>query len=53
MLEEGVVDSIKLAGQKIEPIIKKCNYLFYELKTEDGSDGAGGYKVELSFEEKT
>ena len=30
--------------------MKKCNYLFYELVATADSDG--GYKVELSFEEK-
>ena len=31
-------------------VIKKCNYLFYEIKSD--SDKEGGYKIELSFEEK-
>jgi hypothetical protein len=30
--------------------MKKCNYLFYELVPNGEQDG--GYKVELSFEEK-
>ena len=50
MLDDGVVVSIKIGGQKIENILKKCNYLFYELVPDGDQDG--GYKVELSFEEK-
>ena len=32
-------------------LFKKCKYLFYELKNEE-TGGEGGYKIELSFEEK-
>lgn len=50
LMEENVVLKVKIGGQKIDSIIKKCNYLFYEIKEE--GDNEGGYKVELSFEEK-
>jgi hypothetical protein len=30
LLEEGVVESIVIGGKKIDTILKKCNYLFYE-----------------------
>jgi len=50
MMEDGIVVSIKIGNQKIETILNKCNYLFYELASSNDSDG--GYKVELSFEEK-
>ena len=50
LVEDGVVVSVKIGGQKIETIMKKCNYLFYELVPNAEQDG--GYKVELSFEEK-
>ena len=50
MLEDGVIESIKLNGRSInESVLKKCHYLFYELK---GEGEEGGYKVELSFEDK-
>lgn len=49
-MNEDVVIKVKIGGQKIDSIIKKCNYLFYEIKEE--GDNEGGYKVELSFEEK-
>ena len=52
LMEEGVIESVKIGGQKIESIIKKCNYLFYELKDDGEGESEGGYKVELSFEEK-
>jgi len=42
-----VIESIQVGNKKIDQIIKKCSYLFYEIKTAEG-----GYKVELSFEEK-
>ena len=32
--------------------MKKCSYIFYEMKDDDENDQEGGYKVELSFEEK-
>ena len=36
-----------------DEIFKKCKFLFYELKVDDSQvDVDGGYKVELSFEEK-
>ena len=50
LIEDGVVETVKIGGQKIETIMKKCNYLFYELVPNGDQDG--GYKVELSFEEK-
>ena len=50
LFDDGVVVSVKIGGQKIETIMKKCNYLFYELVPTAEQDG--GYKIELSFEEK-
>lgn len=47
--ETGVIATVKLGGQKLDPkIFKKCSYLFYELK----DDNEGGYKIDLSFEQK-
>lgn len=50
LINDEVVLKVKIGGQKIDSIIKKCNYLFYEIKEE--GENEGGYKVELSFEEK-
>lgn len=50
LIEEGVVESVHIGGKKIDDIIKKCKYLFYEIKADDTKDG--GYKIELSFEDK-
>ena len=33
-----------------DTLASKCNYLFYEQKADE--DNEGGYKIELSFEEK-
>lgn len=30
LMEDGVVESIVIGGKKIDSILKKCNYLFYE-----------------------
>lgn len=49
-MNDKVIFKVKIGGQKIDAIIKKCNYLFYEIKEE--GENEGGYKVELSFEEK-
>jgi len=49
---QGIITKIKLRETLIAPEIKiNCKYLFYELKNE-GEGGDGGYKVELSHEEK-
>ena len=49
-----VITGIELGENKMqEEIFKKCNFLFYELKVDDSNiEVDGGYKVELSFEEK-
>jgi hypothetical protein len=51
-LEDGVVLDIKIGGKKLEELILKCNYLFYELVADEEEGTEGGYKIELSFEEK-
>ena len=51
-MDEGVVVKIKIGGKNIDQIMKKCSYIFYEMKDDDENDQEGGYKVELSFEEK-
>ena len=51
MLEEKIIESIHIGKNPIDKVlIKKCSYLFYEIKTDHIRDG--GYKIELSFEEK-
>jgi hypothetical protein len=52
LMDEGVVVKIKIGGKNIDQIMKKCSYIFYEMKDDDENDQEGGYKVELSFEEK-
>ena len=37
---------------EIKTIIHQCKFLFYELREDIENDIQGGYRVELSFEEK-
>lgn len=49
---DGVIDGIKIGDQKIDDIKEQCKYLFYEIKEDEDEEIEGGYRVELSFEEK-
>ena len=47
-MDLGVIESIKLSGTKVDQeVFVNCKYLFYDVK-----DSNGGYKIELSHEEK-
>jgi hypothetical protein len=50
--KDGVIDGIKIGDQKIDDIKEQCKYLFYEIKEDEDEEIEGGYRVELSFEEK-
>lgn len=52
LLHDGVIDGIKIGTRKIDDIVKQCKYLFYEIKEDESGEQDGGYRVELSFEEK-
>lgn len=45
-----MITKIKISDKQIDSVINKCRYLFYEIKEDENGDG--GYKIELSFEEK-
>ena len=50
LIEAEVIKDIQVKNTKIIEIQNKCQYLFYEVREDDGQEG--GYKIELSFEEK-
>lgn len=49
-----MIDDIKIGNQKVmrDDIKEQCKYLFYEIKEDEAAEIEGGYRVELSFEEK-